>query len=134
MRSDLGESEYLGRDMASRVMAEADAKRIESYIRRGRRYANLRAEDLCNTFIGVYKRWASDVHDPTAVQATSDVGAEYTLRGEIEPFELVEPEVEIITSTVAARFEETSAERREEINQLVVDDYVLMRLLRVDHG
>jgi hypothetical protein len=113
--------------MAIRVMAEADAKRIASYIGRGRRYQNLRPADLCNTFIGAYRRWASDVHDPAAVEATNDVGAEYTLRGEIEPFELVGPEVEIITSTVAARFEETSSERRAEINQLMVDDYLLMR-------
>jgi hypothetical protein len=123
----LSESDDLGRDIVIRVMAEADAKRIDSYIDRGRRYANLRMEDLCNTFIGAYRRWASDVHDPASVEATNDVGAEYTLRGEIEPFELVEPEVEIIISTVGARFGETSSERRAEINQLMVDDYLVMQ-------
>ena len=95
------------------ILNEAARGPAKSYAERGRRYAHFSMEDLSSAFVGAYRRLASNIDDPAAIQVTADVGAEYSLRGAVPPFELIKPEVETMAVTIARRFDEATNDQLE---------------------
>ncbi|HEY5795409.1 MAG TPA: hypothetical protein VIU82_10365 [Bosea sp. (in: a-proteobacteria)] len=68
--------------------------RQRAYLARGRRFRSTPAEALSLLFVAGYSAWVSTF--PRRDDSVDDVQAEFELRGEPVPFDLVAPQIEEI--------------------------------------
>jgi len=81
-------------DNVSKVMGstirKVDRDAVRSYLARKRVHDGVSMEGLCANYIEAYWHWALNPHDESALAETKDVEAEYMLRNEIPPDEIVQ--------------------------------------------
>jgi hypothetical protein len=114
-------------DFDSRVVelaiASAYMRRTQSYVERGRRFRDVTAEDLQTLFVQVFRIWGADLFGEGR-SGVEDVSAEYTLRGIVPPFALVDEDLKKIGAAVAEDVERMAPDKLAEMNSGFRSDYL----------
>jgi hypothetical protein len=99
---------------------------VEDYVRRGRQFGGVDADEVRRGWVAAYKAWARDLQNADARKLTDDLEAELSLRGEEPPYALVKAERDALTSVVAAAAEDLmrNPERMREVGSGIVRDVV----------
>ena len=84
------------------AIANWDMQRTESYVERGRQFEKATAEDLQTLFVQAFRDWRANLWGDGRRSRVADVSAEYTLRGVVPPYALVEDALLEIGSKVVA--------------------------------
>jgi hypothetical protein len=59
---------------------------VDSYTKRGRRFAELGNDALDQSFVATIKAWCASMLDPAAMREVNELSAEHILRGKDVPF------------------------------------------------
>jgi hypothetical protein len=105
--------------LAHEPMASAKA-----YADRGRKLAALSDDGLRTEFISAFRAWAIDPHDRAIRARQSDVTAEYALRNQEPPYDLVAADIDEICRAASEFSESLPQERRDQIGESIVIDYL----------
>ncbi|WP_413989351.1 hypothetical protein ACMDCR_25780 [Labrys okinawensis] len=98
------------------VIADGAQQGVSDYAARGRRLRSTSDDELRSLFVAAYGRWALNPMAPDIQRETDDINAEYTLRGQSCPFDLVSEQVEAAINKVAAGLLNLDEETRARID------------------
>jgi len=69
---------------------------VDSYTKRGRRFADLGDDALDQSFVAAIKAWCASIFDPAAMREVNELSAEYMLRHKDVPFGQVVDDVAFV--------------------------------------
>jgi hypothetical protein len=69
---------------------------VDSYTKRGRRFADLGDDALDQSFVAAIKAWCASIFDPAAMREVNELSAEYMLRHKDVPFDQVVEDVAFV--------------------------------------
>jgi hypothetical protein len=69
---------------------------VDSYTKRGRRFAELNDDALDQSFVAAVKAWCAGMLDPAAMREVNELSAEHMLRRKDVPFGLVVDDVAFV--------------------------------------
>jgi hypothetical protein len=98
--------------------AETALSEMQGDISRGRYLAQATTEELAAEWVGLMRKWAADPLSSEHAHDTrrTDIEAEYKLRQEKPPFELVTSEADIISAASAGFLENMDEDAKAELN------------------
>jgi hypothetical protein len=99
---------------------------VEDYVRRGRQFGGVDADELRRGWVAAYKAGARDLQNVDARKLSDDLEAELSLRGEEPPYSQVKAEHDAVTAAVTAAAEDLlrDPERMREVGSGIVRDMI----------
>jgi hypothetical protein len=112
-----------GHKAAEFAMASGAQERLKMYLDRGRRFADLSADELQRAFVSAYVKWGDDPGAPASRIEIGDVDSEYFLRDEELPYSLVQNHLRSAIRKIEAHFKDMPEEQKQEINADLLQKY-----------
>jgi hypothetical protein len=102
--------------------AETSLREMQGYISRGRYLGQTTLEELAAEWVGLMRKWAADPLSSEHAHDTrrADIEAEYKLRQEEPPYELVRSEVDLISAATAGFLENMDEDARAALNADII--------------
>jgi hypothetical protein len=110
-------------------MASVDVDCAADYLRRGRRYASLPAEDLPKSWQKAFRAWVQIPNSELMRREKDDLGAELELRGIPLPLAEVADAAEVLRNKAAEAIRqlESNPERYREVAESLEEDLEVFR-------
>jgi hypothetical protein len=105
------------------AMADAAAKGLEDYLRRGRQHESLEQGSLVEMFVASLKDMAAHPGDRARSGRFSDLEAEFGLRGIEPPYDRADGAIDTLAAFAADLLGSLSSERKEAINEAMLETY-----------
>ena len=120
----------VGEMAAHYELAQRRMVSVKSYADRGRKFAALSDDHLRAKFIAVTKAWALDLFSAALRFEQSDLIAEFGLRNQEPPYDAAADDLDKICKGAMTFLASLPQERRDEIGESIVLDYLLARQQR----
>jgi hypothetical protein len=99
-------------DLAVEALVEAYCDQsVDDYLARGRSLAALDDQAPRERHVQAYKAWAADVKNPAYLRDVADMDAEFKLRDQYPPFELVSEEMEVVLALAREVIKDTAVQK-----------------------
>lgn len=105
------------------AMADATAKGLEDYLRRGRHYERVEQGALAEMFVASLQNMAAHPGDRERSAEFSDLEAEFGLRGIEAPYDRAGDAVDTLAAFAADLLRNLSSERKEAFNEAMLETY-----------
>ena len=120
----MADDSNIGKVAAHYIIARGAMTSIKAYADRGRKFASFSDDHLRAEFVSVFKAWAIDPFDFAIRERHSDVSAEYALRNQEPPYDVVALDLDKICNAASEMFKTLPQERWEEIGESIMVDYL----------
>ena len=108
--------------VVAHILADSRVEQTRDYLARGRRFRGLTAGELAEQYVEAFRAWTAAPAEGRRWH--SDTAAEFELRGLDPPAEAIAEELSAFTKQIAQSFETLSEERKQEINDDLIDEYL----------